>query len=564
MGAWCVLTTLLLALLAEGQEETPVAEHRCSSRVKRYALEGSRWRVDELTYRIDKYSTKLPKKTVDKILRQAFDLWEEVTNLKFTEKKSGKVHIGIKFEKGAHGDDADFDGPGGYRAHAFFPGYGGDAHFDDDENWTVDSSGTQLLLIATHELGHALGLGHSNDPNALMAPSHKEWKGPVKPNKDDIKAIQALYGAPGEPRPEKGDPALGRGSGPNNPGFPGIGQPGSRPGFRPGPGPGPGGFVPRGPGFNPGDPLGDPFHDHRHPDPFHPPLAPQPAPRPAPTRRPRTTKRPRRTTRRPRTTTQSTLTYDYDYYEDEYESEFLEDADEVIENTISAFTPDNRNKDLCKDGKVDTTLTMKDGGTYVFRRSKYWKLTDTGVAEGYPRQISDDWEGLPNNLDAAFSWKNGKTYFLKGSRYWRYSPESFGKLDRGFPKDISKGFEGIPNNIDAAFVWAKNDKIYFFKGSNYWKFDPRKDPPVAETYPRPLSNWEGVPNSIDAALRYSNDNTYFFKDGEYYRFNEDTFTVDTDGPAYPRASTTWWFGCQSASEKQTEREEKKNVRFILD
>merc|ERR1712110_483053 len=142
---------------------------------------------------------------------------------------------------------------------------------------------------------------------------------------------------------------------------------------------------------------------------------------------------PRRTTRRPRTTTQSTLTYDYDYYEDEYESEFLEDADEVIENTISAFTPDNRNKDLCKDGKVDTTLTMKDGGTYVFRRSKYWKLTDTGVADGFPRQISDDWEGLPNNLDAAFSWKNGKTYFLKGSRYWRYSPESFGKLDRGFP-----------------------------------------------------------------------------------------------------------------------------------
>merc|ERR1712088_145611 len=75
---------------------------------------------DELTYRIDKYSTKLPKATVDKIIREAFDLWEEVTNIKFTEKKSGKVHIQIRFEKGAHGDDADFDGPGGYRAHAFF------------------------------------------------------------------------------------------------------------------------------------------------------------------------------------------------------------------------------------------------------------------------------------------------------------------------------------------------------------------------------------------------------------------------------------------------------------
>ena len=545
----------------------------------RYALEGSRWRVDELTYKISKYSTKLPKKTVDKIIRQAFDLWEDVTNLKFTEKKEGKVHIEIKFETGEHGDDADFDGEGGYRAHAFFPGYGGDAHFDDDENWTVDSSGTQLLLIAAHELGHALGLGHSEDASALMAPSHKEWKGEVKPNKDDIKAIQALYGAPGEPRPEKGDPALGRGSGPNVPGFPGIG-PGSRPrdpGFRPpGPGfrPGPGGppFIPRGPG----GPGGDPFHGgegggphfHPHPNeqgpggpPFtgppqgpHPPLRPE-GPPPTPRPRARTT---RRTTRRPRTTTRQP-TLEYDYYEDEEESEFLNDANTFNENTIDAKI---KNKELCTNGKVDTTLTMKSGGTYVFRKNQYWKLTDSGVASGYPRDISEDWEGLPGNLDAAFTWKNGKTYFLKGSHYWRYSPGTFGKLDRGFPKDISKGFEGIPNNIDAAFVWAKNDKIYFFKGSNYWKFDPRKDPPVEDSYPRPISNWDGIPDNIDAALRYSNDNTYFFKNGEYYRFNEDTFTVDTKGAPYPRDSKSWWFGCQASSEKQEKKE--KNVRFILD
>ena len=49
------------------------------------------------------------------------------------------------------------------------------------------------------------------------------------------------------------------------------------------------------------------------------------------------------------------------------------------------------------------------------------------------------------------------------------------------------------DQVDAAFVWSGNDKIYFFKGAKYWRFDPEARPPVEQGYPRPLSNWDGIP-----------------------------------------------------------------------
>lgn len=178
--------------------------------------------------------------------------------------------------------------------------------------------------------------------------------------------------------------------------------------------------------------------------------------------------------------------------------------------------------ELCSDPKIDAMFNTADGNTYAFKDNNYYKLTENAVAEGYPKRISDGWPGLPGHIDAAFTYKNGKTYFFKGSQYWRYSGR---QMDGDYPKEISDGFTGIPDNLDAALVWGGNGKIYFYKGSKFWRFDPLKRPPVKSTYPKPLSNWEGVPNNIDAALQYTNGYTYFFKGDKYYRFNDRTFSV---------------------------------------
>ena len=126
--------------------------------------------------------------------------------------------------------------------------------------------------------------------------------------------------------------------------------------------------------------------------------------------------------------------------------------------------PTQKKSELCSNSKIDAIVTVKDTNTYVFKGSKYWKLTDDGVAPGFPRSISSDWDGLPSDIDAAFTWTNGKTYIFKGSKYWRFTNQ---KIDNDYPKLISAGFADIPNDIDAAFVWSGNGKIYFFKVVNF-------------------------------------------------------------------------------------------------
>jgi len=185
----------------------------------------------------------------------------------------------------------------------------------------------------------------------------------------------------------------------------------------------------------------------------------------------------------------------------------------------------------------------EDQSSYVFIGSEYWKLSATAVEYG-PKQISQDWGGLPGNIDAAFTYQdNSATYFFKGNQYWKFKNQ---RESPGYPKDIQEGFPGIPANLDAAFLSAANNMIYFFKGDEYWRFEPKNRPHIQKNrYPKSITKeWGGLPAHLSSAFLWNNGKNYFFKDGQYYRFSETEFRVEQPRQSpYPRNTGTWWFGC---------------------
>ncbi|KAL4657327.1 collagenase 3-like [Arapaima gigas] len=156
-----------------------------------------KWNKSIITYRITEYTLDLSPRQVDATIAQAFKLYSEVIPLDFKQIFNGTADIMILFKGRYHGDYYPFDGPGGVLAHANSPGpnQGGDTHFDEDEQWTLGQTGINLLLVAAHEFGHALGLDHSRDPNALMYPTYRyvDTRRYTLPQ-DDRRGVQALYG----------------------------------------------------------------------------------------------------------------------------------------------------------------------------------------------------------------------------------------------------------------------------------------------------------------------------------------------------------------------------------
>ncbi|MBS1714468.1 MAG: matrixin family metalloprotease [Armatimonadetes bacterium] len=153
------------------------------------------------------------------MISAAFATWSSVAAITtLGPVMDGHVDGGAPEAMGGHLGDIRIGVIGGFSsssvlAHAYLPGtealYGaggtltGDLHFNITKEWVDDAFDADdgakydLQTVALHEIGHALGLGHSDVVGSVMYPTYSGGKRTL--SEDDIMGIQYIYGVVPEP-----------------------------------------------------------------------------------------------------------------------------------------------------------------------------------------------------------------------------------------------------------------------------------------------------------------------------------------------------------------------------
>ena len=161
---------------------------------------------EDLQYYVGTAPASLSQAAFESSIQTALDAWSQVVDVQFVRTSQPGQDNSLDFGVGS------IDGAGGTLAEAYFPDdvnssrVAGDVQFDATENWEVGnargSRAYDIVLIAVHEIGHALGLNHLEDAGSILLPSISPSQQFCGLDQSDIAAIRQLYSATSVPNQE--------------------------------------------------------------------------------------------------------------------------------------------------------------------------------------------------------------------------------------------------------------------------------------------------------------------------------------------------------------------------
>ncbi|XP_029653787.1 matrix metalloproteinase-2 [Octopus sinensis] len=475
-----------------------------------------KWNKNDLTWNVSRYHAYLDIDLQMETINKAFQYWSNVTNLTFRPPPLEEPDIDIQFIREEHGDGNPFDGRGSNAAHAFFPGessISGDAHFDEDEEWSLYQNGTNLLAVAVHEFGHSLGLGHSRSPGSVMSPFFEEFNENFTLHADDIKGIQSLY--KNDPHMEINNTVTSTStisSLTNSLNISTIAV------------------------------TSDPLEDlngtiaemtsetstaegtkNSHRKRCH-----------GNTKNCKSDKNRRKHNKKQKNKSKkvSKKSERRNTGSDEVDGEYNQDNENGTSYSLLRNETGHVKKKICH-LKFDAVVDGLNNKTYAFRNEYIYEVASFNIKR---RKIRALFRKAPANVSSAvFHPATKELLIFKGKHIWKYNGK---KLKKGYPKNITDPRYREPS---ASVLWYTG-LILQFKDDMFWFLDERTLT-LSDGYPK-FSGvyWPNLPLDVDAAVWYKQNNIYFFKDTNYYKLDIVTRSIEN---GYPQEIAPYWLNCRN-------------------
>ncbi|KAJ0070427.1 hypothetical protein NL108_010512 [Boleophthalmus pectinirostris] len=216
--------------------------------------------------------------------------------------------------------------------------------------------------------------------------------------------------------------------------------------------------------------------------------------------------------------------------------------------------------DRCKGLEMDAVTVNEEGVPYFFKADHLYKGFD-GEAELANETFAEmDDDHHLGHVDAALHMQHEGSpdddhiFFFLDNKVFSYYQH---KLVEGFPKDISEVFPGIPEHLDAAVECPKPDcdeeSVIFFKGDEIYHFN-------LKTKAVEKKEFDSMPNCT-SAFRFM-EHYFCFHGHQYSRF--DPKTGEVPAGKYPKAVHGYFVRCAKFGDDDDHVERERCSRVHLD